>query len=229
MQVVSSLRCSWTTTMLSDLRFQVQGRIARNLQKNVAKHADSLITELLHLAALEWAALGFNRFDDSEVSCTVRLFDLADRIVRQDPKWTLLRLQYDGAQPTKEMRAGRADPNTTPRPDMVLTVGLSDLSVEAKRIGVRSPLPRDYVNRGMLRFVEGKYPADIGSPGIMVGFALRDGLAACVVAINHAICKTPSLGASNQLMTPESLSRRMSRYLSNHGSVRIVHHHLELT
>lgn len=110
--------------MLRDVKIHLQGTVALRMQRVFANRADSLLDDLFEEALEEWRSTGFDRFDDSETACTVRLFDCADRILRRgQSKWALVRVQYDGPQPTPAIRAGTANPNSSPRPDLVLSIG----------------------------------------------------------------------------------------------------------
>lgn len=210
---------------------RIQGSVAIKLQASVAARADELVVELFDLAFSAWEDSNFNRYDETETSCTIRFFDCADQIVRADAvKWALVRLQYDGPQPTPEIRSGQANPNTSPRPDLILFMGGVELSVEAKRVGTRKPLPADYVNRGMSRFLGGKYAVAGGCSGHMIGYILKDDPSACVREINKVIAANGSLGAAHRLLNVGAPSRgRVYRYQSLHGpKISLGHHHYDM-
>jgi hypothetical protein len=216
--------------MLRALRTRLQGSLAISLQNEVAGRADSIVSELFGRAFEDWERAGFDRFDDGETSCTVRLFDCVDRILRNDlRKWGLVRVQYDGPQPTPEIRSGRANPNTSPRPDLILSIGRLELNMEAKRVGTHSPLPRDYVERGMARFVTGRYAMTVGQPGHMLGYILNDPPQECVTAINRVIAGSASVVRGQTLVHTVGQPARIRRYVSVHGAgLTLIHLHFDL-
>lgn len=216
--------------MLRDVKIRLQGDVALTVQRLFANRADALLDDLFVQALAEWRSLGFNRFDNSETSCTVRLFDCADRVLRRDQrKWALVRVQYEGPQPTPAIRAGTVNPNASPRPDLVLSVGSAQMNVEAKRVGVRSPLPRDYVFRGLMRFIDGHYEARPDRPAHMLGYVLTDRPADCVAAINRVILGAPELGQGHELRAVGGAGSLIDRYKSDHGNgLALVHFHFDL-
>ncbi|MEV6487516.1 hypothetical protein AB0M20_02585 [Actinoplanes sp. NPDC051633] len=188
------------------------------------------MSDLLVAAALLWEKDGFNRWDDGEIACTVRMFDCALRVMESDAvRWALIHVQYDGPQPTLAMRTGHADPSRAPRPDMNIRLGTALVHVEAKRLHVRDGLPKDYVKKGMIRFIDGRYPAAGHNIGAMLAYLLKDSPQDSLQAVNGVISREQALGQSHLLGNSTQAAPRLSIHISSHGSkLRLFHHLLDM-
>ncbi len=187
--------------MLESLRWQVRGRAAHRLQASFARQADVLLQRLLIEGTALWEREGFSRWDDGELACTVRLFDCCDRVAHASSRgWAaLVRIQYDGAQPTPGMRRGLEDPRRARRPDLIVFLGSDSILLEAKKLHLGDNLPSLYVREGMQRFIFRHYSSSIRNEGAMVGYILRDAPLDVIAAVNAVIESDPGLGRRHAL------------------------------
>lgn len=214
--------------MLESLRINLGGRVATRLQSSVAARASSLLEELLVEAVRLWEAEEFRRYDEGEISCTIRLFDCCDRVVSSAKKWALVHVQYDGAQPTRATRRGDESPKFSPRPDMNVRFGQVLVDIEAKRLEADGNLPGRYVREGMRRFITGRYPSHSTVGGVMLAYVQHDPPRVGVAAVNRVIEADPDMADSEVLSNSRKLSSRFLIHDSYHASIRIVHHVIDL-
>jgi hypothetical protein len=215
--------------VLSSLRLEVRGRLARSLQERVARDAENLLCQLLVEATRLWERENFFRWSDGELSCTIRLFDCCDRTIHENASgWAaLLRVQYDAAQPTTGMRNGTEDPQRAVRPDLVIFLGSARINLEAKRLGLRDALPTRYVREGMARFVNDRYISGPGEPGVMVGYVFSDPPTDVLAAVNEVVHE--ELGPDHVLKSPREPKPKILHHDSYHSEhVRLLHHTVDL-
>lgn len=225
----SLLRSLLVAEMLDGLRGRIEGRVALALQRSMASRFDGLIRELLVDAASLWESEGFFRKNDSEIACTVRMFDCASRLRDARAELALIHVQYDGPQPTPEMRRGLADPARARRPDLNFRVGEVVVHVEAKRLHLRDGLPRLYVDEGMRRFIDGHYPASPDGCGYMLAYVLNDPPPDAVAEVNAIISGAPDLGPKHVLGAPSERGPRLLLHVSLHNDgLRLLHQAIDI-
>lgn len=201
------------------------GRIDSKIQQYAAARCDQLSESLLSEAISAWIAESFMRFNDHEVSCTVRLYDWCRRLLHESPeRWPSTRVQYDGPKPSADMLAGRADPAAAKRPDLVISIGRVEVHVETKRLGTAGQLPRLYVLEGMMRFIDGRYAWSPGDRGVMVSYNASDAPADTALAVNSVVNAEPRLGSAHQLRPAGKLQARIDRFVSEHGLAYSLNH-----
>lgn len=204
--------------MLRALVRLAPGRIDAEIQRYAAARCSELCESLISAAITAWIAENFLRFNDQEVSCTVRIYDWCRRLLRARPQqWPSMRVQYDGPKPSADMLAGLADPVAAKRPDLVISVGQVEVHVEAKRLALAKQLPRLYVIEGMMRFVGHRYAWDPGDRGMMMSYNVMDAPSATVAAVNSVVSAELSLGPAHQLHPASKPHARIERFVSEHG------------
>jgi hypothetical protein len=172
---------------------------------------------LLAAAAEEWITDGCPRFNDHETSCTAVLVGfLADAIRQGRASAFQIAVFPETGGWTEAHLDGRADPDAVPRPDIALFLGLHHdvkMPVECKRLLRPNANARDYVLKGLYRFLSGTYEANDGQ-ATMICFAMdRDVHTACK-DINEVISKR--LSADQILMVASPLGSLEAVYHSNH-------------
>jgi hypothetical protein len=208
----------------------VRGQLAVELQRYFAEQAIDLLKELLIEAAVLWRTESYSRYGDDELSCTVRMFDCADRVLRANEyRWPLVRVQYDGTQPTRDMRAGLADPKKAPRPDINVFVGSELINVEAKVLKDTSPYPRNYVARGMRRFVTGYYGVGQSGVGAMLAYVVSGAMVNIAPKVNKVIEGEADFGASATMLEVDRPSAGILIFSSDHGKVSLHHQVIEIS
>jgi hypothetical protein len=186
------------------------------LQGVLERHRDEA-HKLLACAAQEWIADGCPRFNDHETSCTAVLIGFLDDTLRagRSNRFQIAVFPEAGGW-TDAHLDGRADPNTVPRPDVALFLGVHHdvkMPVECKRLLRGYASASDYVMKGLQRFLNGTY--DVGDEqATMICFALdRDAPQACT-DINKVIVERLSSGETLTLAPP--LGSLRSVYHSQH-------------
>jgi hypothetical protein len=106
-------------SVLSDVRPDIQwGGDVERVVALATVSADRLIRKLLVESITSWATKEFDRYDDHEISFTIRLYALMLEVKASNRgEMLMMHLQYDGPLPTREMLLGLADAGRTPRPD----------------------------------------------------------------------------------------------------------------
>lgn len=138
---------------------------------------------LLAAAAEEWIADGCPRFDDHETSCTAVLVGFLADLIRQErtSAFQIAVFPETGGW-TEAHLDGRANPDAVPRPDIALFLGLHHdvkMPVECKRLLRPNAPARDYVLKGLYRFLSGTYESCDGQ-ATMICFTMdRDAPTAC--------------------------------------------------
>jgi hypothetical protein len=203
----------------------VPGHLDAQIQQYAARRCDELVESLLLAAAIEWLAENYLRFNDHEISCSVRIYDWCRRLLRETPEsWPATRVQYDGPRPNAEMLAGAAYPASAKRPDIILSVGQVEVHVEAKRLSASNPLPNLYVTEGMMRFIHREYAWATTDRGVMLSYNLADDPATAVAAVNNVVRGLPNLGPAHQLHPDGNLHARLARFQSDHGLAFALKH-----
>jgi hypothetical protein len=184
---------------------------------------------LLAAAAQEWMAAGCIRFSDQEVACTAAVAGCLKRNLQQRRTTSLQILAFlETGGWTEAHLNGTADPAKVPRPDLALYLGLHhdvQMTIECKRLLNPSATARDYVNDGLSRFLNGRYPTDSGC-ATMIGFLLDRDPPRAQAQINGVI---EELLDQNQILQPASpLGKLESIYRSMHSAKEIEAVHLLL-
>jgi hypothetical protein len=210
-------------------QFVLSSELLARILERQRDTAHSLLAE----AALEWIAEGCPRYNDHETSCTAALVGHVIRTIdeRKARAFQPLVTLETGAW-TEAHFSGAADPDSVPRPDVVMWFGLrheARMNIECKRLLSGSATANDYVKKGMCRFLDGRYPTDEGI-GTMIAFLLdRDGDQA-VEEINTAI--EAIIKRVELLGKVEGLGGLDSVYESDHavptGDLSLVHLLLDL-
>lgn len=138
---------------------------------------------LLAAAAEEWMTYGCPRFNDHETSCTAVLVGFLADVIRQGraSAFQIAVFPETGGW-TEAHLDGRSDPDAVPRPDIALFLGMHHdvkMAVECKRLLRPNATARDYVLKGLYRFLGGTYESCDGQ-ATMICFAMdRDAPTAC--------------------------------------------------
>ena len=181
-------------------------------------------------AAVEWIAAGCPRYNDRETSCSAGLIGHLVRKIDAGKAQALQpRVILEVGAWTQEHLNGEADPSRVPRPDVVMWLGLQGearMNIECKRLLSGSASPRQYVEDGMCRFLNGRYPVDQGV-GTMVGFLLdRTPLTAAdqiSAAILVAVGRDEPLQEDTPLETLDSIYRSLHASDGEGAVVELVH------
>lgn len=176
-----------------------------------------------------WEAESFSRYNDHELSCTVRLFACCRMVLTTEKgKYAQVSISYDAAQPSPEMLAGTADPTRSPRPDLTLRVGATHIRLEAKLLGGSRKLARLYVSKGMARFLDGRY-GEVGVPGVMIGYLLAGEPSTVVDWVNSALGTELNRLPIELLVPQESQHPKLLVHYSHHDpAIRLIHHMVDL-
>jgi hypothetical protein len=228
-RIASSRQSLLRHDLLGDLRPAVEGTVSLWLARRFAARADTLLDDLVKSALEIWESEGFSRFDDHEISCTVRLFASCRKVlVAEKRKFAQMSIYYDAAQPSDDMLTGKADPHRSARPDLTVTIGVSQLRLEAKLLTRRRTMARLYVSQGMARFLDGRYGSR-GLPGVMIGYVLSGRPSELVAWINVALETELSRERDEVLVARGMAHPRMMTHDSLHEpDIRIVHHMIDL-
>lgn len=212
--------------MLSDVRPQVEwGDDAERIVALATTNAARLIRKLLVESITSWAANGYDRYNDHEISFTVRLFSWMEKVKAANrAEMVLMHLQYDGPVPTREMLLGLADAAKTPRPDMTVKCGDASIHIEAKRVMPTRGYPAQYVKNGMMRFIDGRYISDGVDLAYMVGYIVQGLTADCYEAINNRIRAHPMLGPAEVTKQREVVDD-VTVYVSEHKTIGEMTHY----
>ncbi len=173
---------------------------------------------LLAAAAEQWITDGCPRFNDHETSCTAVLVGLLAELIRRGRANAIqIAVFPETGGWTEAHLDGRADPNTVPRPDIALFLGLHHdvkMPVECKRLLRPNATARDYVLNGLYRFLSGAYETSDGE-ATMICFAMdRDAPTACE-DINKVIRE--QLSADQILTVAPPLGSFEAVYHSHHA------------
>lgn len=214
---------------LSDVRPQIDwDEDAERIIALATASADRLIRTLLIESITSWAAEGFNRFDDHEISFTIRLYACMLKVKDSNRgKMLMMHPQYEAQLPSQDMLLGIANPAKSPRPDLNVKCGEATIYLEAKRVMPTGDLPAEYVDNGMMRFLDGRYV----SPGVnldfMLGYVLQGTTAECYEAINDVIRVRPSLGP-DEIAKQGEVMEGINIYASEHQAGEIIHYAIDV-
>ena len=180
-----------------------------------AGQAESVVEEILLRAVASWRAGGFDSYDQNENSLTIRLFKHCEEVVRSSASYALFQILWESPQPNEGMLAGFEDPSRAPRPDMLFSVGTRKLLIEAKRLDGSRTRYRDYVEKGMKRFWDGRYQSD---PGLMLGYLQGPSHESAIARINDAVAVAhpPTQADDRRLKSLEVLEADFSKAASTY-------------
>lgn len=215
--------------MLSEVRPQIQwAQDAERIITLATLSADRLIRKLLIEAITTWAAKGFDRYNEHEVSFTVRLYSSMLEVKTSNRgEMLMLHPQYDGPLPSKDMLLGLADVAKSPRPDLTIRCGEASIHIEAKRLTPIGGLPDDYVGDGMMRFLDGRYISPGVGLALMLGYIMSGEPSECYEAVNNVICRDPRLGPTEVTKQREILGL-VSIHVSEHKIGKITHYAVDV-
>jgi hypothetical protein len=189
--------------------------------------AERLIRKLLVDSISLWVLQGFDRYDDREVSLTVRLYFWMLQVkARNRGEMLMMHPQYDGPLPTQRMLLGLDDAGRTPRPDLTVKCGEATIHLEAKRLMPTSGLPRKYVAEGMMRFLDGRYVSPGKSLAFMLGYIMQGTATECYEAVNDVVRTHPSLRPEEVAKQREALGV-LDIYVSEHRGGEITHYAID--
>lgn len=219
---------------LDDLDALEQAVLASDLLEHILDRHRQTAHALLAEAAVEWLEEGCPRYDNREASCTAAVAGrLLTKIDERKSNALQPMVTLETGAWTEEHFSGEKDPTTVPRPDLVVWLGLQHearMNVECKRLLSGFASPRDYVQDGVCRFLNGRYPVDEGV-GAMIGFLLdRDPATAAHQiddAIRAVIERDEPLHEDGPLATLESIYR--STHDSAVGDLELVHLLVDMT
>jgi len=181
---------------------------------------------LIATATQNWIAAGCPRFNDHENSCTAVVVGFLKDAIQQEHGFRIAVFAETGGW-TEAHLDGRADPDKAPRPDIALFLGVQHdvkMPIECKRLLRPDATAKDYVVKGLYRFLSGAYePCD--GMATMVCFVMdRDAPTACE-DINKVIRKELSSQQILTLVQPLGLFRAVynSRHTVNGEPLRAVH------
>jgi hypothetical protein len=145
---------------------------------------------LLARASQEWVAAGAPRYSDNETSCTAVLVGFLADILREGAAsaFQIVAFLETGGWSADHLD-GRADPDTVPRPDIAMFLGVRHdvkMVVECKRLLAPNSSATSYVKDGLERFLTGKY-VDTDGLATMICFALDRSCNQAASDINDAI------------------------------------------
>lgn len=215
--------------MLGEIMPRFEGRASHWLARRAAANAESLISDLICGAVALWHRESFSRFKDDELSCTIRLYAFCRQVVSSDrDKYSQVNVFYEAAQPSNDMLAGLANPLRTPRPDLTLRIGVTQIRLEAKLLGKDRRLARLYVTQGMARFLDGRYGQQ-GVPGVMIAYLLNGDPLAAVDWINSSLVVSLGRESAESLVPHKSDHTRVFVHQSRHAiGIRLIHKMIDL-
>jgi hypothetical protein len=194
----------------------------------LARHREQAL-DLVGDALNAWRDTGYTRYDDREVSCTVRVLDAMLTILREREQSELMQIfpQIEGTETTRGQLAGRSDFSKAKRADLVLYLGgchSHRICVECKRL-FKSANGSGYAKNGILRFVRGDYSNEHGK-AFMVGYVMSKTVSARVEEINTAVSSLSDLGQQHRLTPAPSVQAITDVHSSVHPPTSLVITHL---
>ena len=178
------------TEVSGQLRFLYSGLVVDDVVDMVIRLVDESLTR--------WSATGWSRYSDIEDDCTARLVYFARKARREIPSLILCEIHFDSPLLTSRMLEGKVSTVGATRPDLRILVGEIGISIEGKRLGTHPSQPRNYVKKGISRFVTDDY-ADPSGFGIMVGYVQQGSRTSHVHDINAAIDSHSAMGPTHRL------------------------------
>lgn len=205
-------------------RFQIKGRLAEWVVLDAASSAELRVQQILEVAIDSWRAKGFDSFDRSENSLTVRLYANCIEALRTSTNFSLFHVTWEAPQPSAEILAGLASPATSARPDLYFSVGRRQLVVEAKRLDGTANLYREYVLEGMKRFWDGRYVSD---PAMLFAYLIGPSHTDAVTGINAAVSRVhPVTSADNRCLHGLAMLQfDLSKSTSSYPVGRVLWHY----
>lgn len=193
--------------------------LSRHREQALGLLADALDT---------WRKTGYHRYDDREISCTVRVFSAMLQILREREHLELIQIfpQIEGMEITSDQLNGRGNFARAKRADLVLYLGGSyskRICIECKRL-FRSANGREYADNGILRFERRDYVGDSGE-AYMVGYVMTKQVSDRIGEINTAISAHPELGPDHRLSPGQAAGAITDVQSSVHrnGMLRLTH------
>ncbi|WP_420610960.1 hypothetical protein [Candidatus Poriferisodalis sp.] len=173
-------------SLFTAARDRIRGSAVEWLQRAVVKDLDARVKELLAAAVDKWRADGWDRFDSHEDNCTVQVYRWIRECTRRDSRFALLTvcLQYVNVAP--EILRGNQSAQTATRPDLRIEVAQEGRAIECKRIEPGGAWVRDYVHKGLARFVTGNY-GYAEETGFMIGYVGSGAPGTLIARINGYI------------------------------------------
>ncbi|MGH3720955.1 MAG: hypothetical protein ACRDRI_19325 [Pseudonocardiaceae bacterium] len=218
-------------TVLESLKLRMVGAASTRLQALVARRAEKLVAELLVSGASLWRDEQYHRWNEHELSCSVRLFYFCDRVLQENQDaWPLVRIEYDSAQPTRKMLSGDEDPSRAPRPDFTILFGDAKIRIEAKRLRPSGGFPALYVRHGMARFIDGRYSSTPPHPGVMIGY-VEDGDPEAIVNQINSVVRAETTFGQTHVLSPlgDPMAAFVLPFHSVHGNgLRLLHFEVNL-
>jgi len=177
---------------------RVSGTVAQALRDQVAKKLDDRVHEMLEAAVDLWGQDGWTSHDGAEGDCTVQVYRWCRHLARHDDRFVFVSVQLEWVNVTPAMFDGTQKVKSAVRPDLRLEVGEVGRAIECKRLAPTGGWTRDYVYKGLARFVVGDYAGD-EPVGYMIGY-VQDGLRPeLLTKINVQVVGHPSMGNADQL------------------------------
>ncbi len=188
--------------MLEKALDRVSGRVSQALQQRAEQRFAEMIDALILVALQRWAGNNWRTFDDSEVNCTAQLYRWLKESKRSDARFNFVHVELEYVNLTPAMLVGDEPVTTAARPDLCFTIGHVGVHVECKRLQAHGAWCRDYVQKGMARFVDSVYGA--GSPlGVMVGYVQQPAPDGLLGAVNGYVETHPSMGSDHRLVATQ--------------------------
>ena len=105
-------------------------------------------------------------------------------------------------------------------PNLTVRCGEASILLEAKRLIPTTGSAEDYVNEGMMRFLDGRYVPPGEGFGLMLSYIIRGTPGDCYEAVNDVIRVHPNLGP-DEVTTQREALRVLSIYVSEHKTTYI--------
>lgn len=200
--------------MLDRALDRVSGHVSVALHRRAARKLPKLAESLMEAALKRWAANNWHTFDQLEVNCTAQFYRWLKDAQRADNQLSFLNVEVEHVHLTRSMIAGEQSVVGARRPDVRISIGQAGIHVECKRLRLRGAWCRDYVQRGIARFVSSSYGFGESS-GMMVGYVQQDSADGLLAPVNGFVNTHSSMGSGHQLVAIRG-ERCVSRYLSSH-------------
>jgi len=215
--------------VLSDMRPDINwSEDAETLIARATANADRLIRKLLIDSIALWAKSGFDRYDDREISFTVRLFACMKVIKAANrAEMVLIDPHYDGPLPSRDMQLGLADPAKTPRPDLNVKCGDALILIEAKKLKPTKYLTTQYVDEGMVRFIDGRYIPEGPSLAFMLSYIIKGVPTACYETVNNVIRAHAAL-RPDEVTKQREVVDLVTVFDSNHHFGEMLHYAVDV-
>lgn len=177
---------------------RVTGRVALALQQQAARKFPETVDVLIFDALERWRQNSWRTFDEAEVNCTAQLYRWMKEAKRADSQFFHVNIEFEYVHLTPEMLTGEESAMAARRPDLKLSIDPVDVHIECKRLRSHGKWCRDYVNKGMERFVSTAYGA--GAPlGVMVGYVQQVTTDGLVDAVNGFVATHTLMGHEHRL------------------------------